>query len=123
VNDLNNRERIKIRIMEFMQRHRGKVRAIPRDELRTQINEWLRTICRPDLVLDDRRFRALYATLPLCAGDPGLWWPTTTEEVEEFRTYLKAKVPPWIADLRVRRIYAVFPQLTPVREIQQEFEL
>ncbi|MBM3284938.1 MAG: hypothetical protein FJY81_03620 [Candidatus Aminicenantes bacterium] len=118
--DLNIREKIKTRIMELMQRHRGKARAIPREELRAQINEWLRMICRPDLVLDDREFRKLYTTLPLCGGDPGLWWPETTEEVEEFRRYLAAKVPPWIVQDRIRRIYSVFPQLTPAREIQQE---
>jgi hypothetical protein len=120
MNDPNVREKIKTRIMELMHRHRGKARAIPREELRAQVNEWLRTICRPDLVLDDREFRKLYVTLPLCSGDPGLWWPETPDEVKEFSRYLAAKIPPWAVQDRIRRIYSVFPHLAPVSEIQQE---
>ena len=108
-----NAEYIKIKIMEEMQRHKGKENAITREALRNELR--VHTI-----MIDDRELRLLYVSLPLCSGDPGLWLPARPSEVQEFKTYLMAKIPAKKAEERVRRIYAFYPSLCPVNEFQQE---
>jgi hypothetical protein len=106
-------EWIKIKIMEIMHHHKGKENAITREELRNALRVYA-------IVINDRELRVLYTTLPICSGDPGLWLPVTSQEVQEFKAYLMAKIPPAKAHERVRRIYAFYPNLAPVNEFQQE---
>ena len=100
------------RIMAIMALHVGRVRAITRDRLRAELRVW-------NIDLDDRELRRIYAKLPLCSGDEGLWIAATSEEVEEFRFYLLAKIPAEKARERVERVYRAYPRLAPRVPVEQ----
>jgi len=69
--------------------HRGQANAITREAL-------LETCRLYGLNLSDRELRAIYAELPVCTCDKGVFWPETLAELEEYRRYLRAKAFPML---------------------------
>jgi hypothetical protein len=98
-------------LMDFMQGHRGRENAIPRERVLFHLQGY-------EQKLDDRRFRDIYASLPLCACAEGLFLARTIREVEEFREYLSKKSGPIIADRRVKIILSFYPRLRSSDERQ-----
>jgi len=95
---------LQTRLMEILQRHRGRDNAIARDKLLFELQCY-------DPKLDDRRFREIYAALPICTSPDGMFIAKTPEEVQEFKDYLTKGWGPIIADRRVKIIFAYFPGL------------
>ena len=95
---------LRTRLMEILQRHRGRANAITRDKLLFELQCF-------DPKLDDRRFRDLYAGLPVCTSPAGMFLPKTPKEVQEFRAYLTKGWGPILADRRVKIIMAYYPNL------------
>ena len=106
-----NADYLRTRLMNFMQAHRGRENAIPRERVLFHMQAW-------ESKLDDRRFRDLYASLPLCACAEGLFLARAVREVEEFREYLTKKSGPIIADRRVKIILSFYPKLRSSDEHQ-----
>jgi hypothetical protein len=108
-----NTDRLRTQLMRFMQSHRGKDRAIPRDGILFHLKLW-------EPSLDDRGLRKVYAALPLCSCKDGLFLPSSAEEVEEFRDYLsRGAGGPIAAQRRCQIIWAYYPHLAPVRGEQR----
>ena len=99
-----NTDFLRTRLMELLQRHRGRDNAIPREKLLFELQCF-------DPKLDDRRFRDLYAGLPVCTSPDGMFLPKTAEEVQEFKAYLTKGWGPILADRRVKVIMAYYPNL------------
>jgi len=89
--------------------HRGKVRAITRNDL-----AWLLT--ENGYHLTDRELRAIYADLPICTCEKGLFWPETNAELEEYRQYLKAKAIPLFE--RWQRVAKAHPELIDLKQME-----
>jgi len=87
--------------------HRGKARAITRKALLTLCYE-------AGYQVNDRELRAIYAELPVCTCDKGIFWPETTAELDEYRRYLKAKAIPLFE--RWNRVAAAHPELIDTRQ-------
>lgn len=99
-----NTDFLRTQVMAFLQRHKGRENAIPRESVLRHLRLW-------DPKLDDRKMRDIYSALPVCACPEGLFIPRTPAEVQEFRTYLEKKVGPIIATRRVKVILAYYPGL------------
>ena len=97
-------EWLRMVLMNYFQRRRGKEHATPREEV-------LRFLKMYDPSVDDRRMRRIYSGLPVCSSDGGLFLPKRPEEVEEFRSYLTKGWGPVLAERRVQIIYAFYPHL------------
>ena len=102
---------LRTRLMEFMQHHRGRENAIPRERVLFHMQSW-------EPKMDDRRLRELYASLPLCACADGLFLAKCIREVEEFREYLSKKSGPIVADRRVKIVLSFYPKLRSSDEHQ-----
>jgi len=96
-------------IMRIMQGHKGRINAMTRKDLMAHLQ-----LFRP--TLSDREMREIYSTLPLCSSPEGLYLPTSTAEVLEFREYLKKAWGPIVAHRRVATILAFYPKLAPPAE-------
>ena len=96
-------------IMRVMQGHKGRVDAMTRKDLMAHLQ-----LFRP--TLSDREMREIYSTLPLCSSPEGLYLPTSTAEVLEFRDYLTKAWGPIVAHRRCATIYAYYPKLIPPAE-------
>ena len=95
-------------ILDYLRtHHRGRARAITREALR----EYLRGI---GYRLTDRELRAIYADLPVCTCERGVFWPETAVELEEYRSYLKAKAVPLF--VRWQRVAQAHPELIDARQ-------
>ena len=100
------------KIMELLQaRARGEEHALPRGCILAELRCF-----NPDL--SDRDMRELYAALPVCSCEKGLFVPIRPGEVEAFGIYMTKKNGPIIAARRVAIIYAYYPKLRPVAENQ-----
>jgi len=100
------------KIMELLQaRARGEENAVPREEVLAELRLF-------DPKLPDRTMRELYAALPICSCEKGLYIPIRPGEVEAFKLYLAKKVGPIIAARRVAIIYNAYPKLRPNYENQ-----
>jgi hypothetical protein len=104
---------LQTKLMELLQRHRGRDNAIPREKLLYELQCY-------DPKLDDRRFREIYAALPICTSPDGMFIPKTPEEVQEFKVYLTKGWGPIVADRRVKIIFAYFPGLAASNMKQQD---
>jgi hypothetical protein len=104
---------LQTRLMEILQHHRGRANAIPRERLLFELQSY-------DPKLDDRRFREIYAALPICTSPDGMFIPKTPEEVQEFKVYLTKGWGPIVADRRVKIILAYFPALASPSMKQQD---
>jgi hypothetical protein len=111
-----NADFLKIRLMEILQRHRGRDKAIPREKLLFELQCF-------DSKLDDRRLRELYSALPVCTCPDGMFLPKTSNEVQEFKAYLAKGWGPIVADRRVKVIFAYYPSLATDTMKQGELEL
>lgn len=87
--------------------HRGKVRAITREALR----EYLREM---GYEMSDRDLREIYSTLPVVTCEHGIFWPETAAELQEYRSYLKAKAIPLFE--RWQRVAQAHPELIDARQ-------
>jgi hypothetical protein len=97
-------------IMRVLQGHRGRPNAMPRDRLMEALK-----LFKPEL--NDRDFRKLYTVLPVCSCSDGLFLPTSTAEVLEFRDYLsRGPGGPITAWRRYATILSFYPQLAPPAE-------
>lgn len=106
-----NEDRLALMIFEDMQRHnRGRQNAEPRNILKFRFGLAPGNLEAKDF---DRKFRRAYAKIPKCACPEGHFIPTCTAEVEEFRRYSLLTRPPAEVDMKVRRIYATWPELAP----------
>jgi hypothetical protein len=101
---MNEKFRIAEMVMAIMRHHKGRENAITRDLLAGELALFHIDIC-------DRDLREIYAKLPVCASDDGLFIPVRPEEVEEFRRYLLAKIPPAKANERIRIVITAYPKL------------
>jgi len=100
------------KIMELLQaRARGEEHALPRGCVLAELRCF-----NPDL--SDRDMRELYAALPICSCEKGLFIPIRPGEVEAFKIYLDKKVGPKIAARRVAIIFSFYPKLRPAVEGQ-----
>lgn len=113
---MNMNDSLRLRMMEIVQQHRGRSRAVPRDEIMTELR-------RLEPTLDDRRFRELYSNLPICTCPNGLYSPSTPQEVADFKAYLSTGWGPIVADRRVKVILAYYPSLAPRLAGQGELSL
>jgi len=86
--------------------HRGKERAIKRDEL-------LRYARLFDASLTDRSLRNIYSKLPVCTCDQGIFYPVRESEMEEYQRYLKSKAIPLFD--RWKMVAQAHPHLLPAR--------
>jgi hypothetical protein len=107
---------LRTRLMEILQHHRGRDNAIVREKLLFELQSF-------DPSLDDRRFRDIYAGLPVCTCPNGMFLPKDPEEVQEFRDYLTKGWGPIVASRRVKIILAYYPGLAVPSMKQQELAL
>lgn len=105
-----------VKIFEFMQKfNRGRENAEPREIIKRKLH------LQPAGMKEDawdRRFRRAYSKIPKCACPDGHFIPIRTAEVEDFRRYSLLTRPPAEVEMKVRRIYATWPDLT--QRTQQE---
>jgi len=100
------------KIMELLQaRARGEEHALPRGCILAELRCF-----NPDL--SDRDMRELYAALPICSCEKGLFLAIRPGEVEAFKIYMTKKNGPIIAAKRVAIILAYYPKLRPATEGQ-----
>lgn len=103
-------------IMRILHGHKGRENAIPREMLRDHLR-----LFKADL--DDRAFRKLYTSLPVCSCDAGLFLPQTVAEVVEFKAYLSdGPGGPKTAYRRVATVLSFYPKLAPPAEQLKMFE-
>lgn len=107
-------ERLKIKFMELMQRHKGRENAVPRERILLELKVW-----EPELT--DRKLREMYCNLPVCSCEEGLFIPKRPEEVEEFKEYLRKKAMPMLE--RYKRILAYYPELRPKSDEGKQLEM
>ena len=96
-------------IMRVMQGHRGRANAMPRKVLLAELR-----LYRPSFT--DRDCRELYAGLPICSCEDGLFLPQTVAEVQDFKAYITKAWGPIQAHRRVGTILSFNPQLAPPAE-------
>lgn len=99
--------------LRFLQGCRGRDKAIPRKELEHHLRLWAPK-------LSERTVREIYASLPVCSCQDGLFIPRTPREVLDFQEYVSKAHGPFIAARRLGIIYATYPQLRPMEEAQQD---
>ena len=107
-----NADFLRTKLMELLQRHRGRDNAVPREKLLFELQSY-------EPKLDDRRFRELYSSLPVCTSADGMFLAKTPEEVQEFKAYLTKGWGPILADRRIKIIMAYYPNLAVASMKQQ----
>ena len=98
-----------LKIMEVLYRdHRGRENAITREKLEEKLRPWID--------IGDRKFRANYAHVPLCACEEGIFRPIRPEEVVEYRAwqFRQRNTAEALIEMKIRRLYATWPELIPV---------
>ena len=93
-------------IMRAMQGHRGRANAMPRKVLLAELR-----LYRPSFT--DRDCRELYAGLPICSCEDGLFLPTTVAGVQDFKAYITKAWGPIQAHRRCATIFSFYPKLAP----------
>jgi len=99
-------EIVRLRIMQILANHRGREYAIPRRMLQNRLFRFA-------IQLDDRKLRSIYASLPICSCEDGLFIPRTPEEVREYREYLRPHMAPEKVAARIGIILSIWPNLQP----------
>lgn len=107
------RDFLKQQAMRFLGSHRGRDKAIPRKELEHHLR-----LFEPKL--SERTVREIYAGLPVCSCEDGLFVPRTAREVLDFEAYVTKAHGPIIAARRVSVIYSFYPSLRPMTEAQPD---
>jgi hypothetical protein len=92
---------------------RGRENAMPRDRVLGHLRTFIGSAH-----IGDRDFRELYAGLPVCSCEGGLYVPKTAEDVDAFESYMRKKVVPhWE---RVKRVREAYPEFAPPRGEQMD---
>ena len=99
-----NTDYLRTKVMEILQRHRGRDNAILRERLLFELQAF-------DPKLDDRAMRKLYSSLPVAACPGGLFIPRSSSELADFREYMVRNYGHERAHARVKIILAYFPAL------------
>ena len=107
-------ETIRARIMQILSAHRGRANAIPRRELAEKIERRFATH------VDDRKLRSIYATLPVCSCNEGIFIPRTPEEVRDYRDYLRPHMAPERVQARITILLMTWPHLSSGPGVQLE---
>ncbi len=102
---------LRTQAMRWLQHCRGREKALPRTELLHHLRLW-----RPKL--DDRGLREIYSELPVCSCPEGLFLPTNSAEVEQFREYITKAWGPVLAHRRCEIVFSFYPRLRPIAEVQ-----
>ena len=91
----------------------GMANAIPRAILLDVINREARAFCEEDewRKIKDFEFREIYRFLPICSCEDGLYIPSSREDLEAFRIYMRAKAIPLFE--RVKKVAEAYPELIP----------
>ena len=84
--------------------HRGRDRAIKHEDLLQYAHLF-------DVGLTDRGLRNIYSKLPVCVYEGGIFYPIRTQELEDFREYMKRKAIPHFE--RYKRVAQAHPHLVP----------
>ena len=107
-------EMIRARIMQILSSHRGRENAIPRKELASKLER------RCAMHIDDRKLRAVYATLPVCSCSDGIFIPRTPGEVQKYREYLRPHMAPEKVQARITILLTTWPHLVSDPGVQLE---
>lgn len=107
-------EMIRARIMQILSSHRGRENSIPRKELAEKLER------RCAMHVDDRKLRAIYATLPVCSCNEGIFIPRTPEEVRDYRDYLRPHMAPEKVQARITILLTTWPHLVSDPGVQLE---
>jgi len=107
-------EMIRARIMQILSSHRGRENAIPRKELASKLER------RCAMHVDDRKLRAVYATLPVCSCSDGIFIPRTPGEVQKYREYLRPHMAPEKVQARITILLTTWPHLVSDPGVQLE---
>jgi len=106
-------------LMKILEFHAaGRRNAILRDEARTMLNATLRSVGLAPV--GDRKMRDIYAELPVCSCDDGIFVPTKGADLAEFQGYLRARVKA-LAE-RWKRVTDAHPELA-TGGIQMELDI
>jgi hypothetical protein len=118
MNDFNPSEEARC-LMKILSFHaEGRRNAITREEARTRLNAVLRSIGVSPV--GDRKMRDIYAELPVCSCDEGIFVPTREADLAEFRGYLAARVKA-LAE-RWKRVTEAHPELA-TGGVQMELDI
>ena len=98
-------EMIRARIMQILSSHRGRENAIPRRMLRDKLFRFA-------IQLDDRKLRSIYASLPICSCEDGLFIPRTPDEIQRYREYLRPHMAPEKVQARITILLTTWPHLS-----------
>ena len=107
-------EMIRARIMQILSSHRGRENAIPRKELAAKLER------RCAMFVEDRRLRAIYATLPVCSCNEGIFIPRTPGEIQKYREYLRPHMAPEKVQARITILLTTWPHLVSDPGVQLE---
>lgn len=107
-------ETIRMRIMQILASHRGRENAIPRKELAEKLER------RFAMFIEDRKLRSIYATLPICSCEDGIFIPRTSEEVQRYREYLRPHMAPEKVQARITILLMTWPHLSSGPGVQLE---
>ena len=107
-------ETIRMRIMQILSAHRGRANAIPRRELAEKIERRFATH------VDDRKLRSIYATLPICSCNEGIFIPRTPDEIQRYREYLRPHMAPDKVQARITILLMTWPHLAAGPGVQLE---
>ena len=91
----------------------GRDRATPRAIILDQINKERRAFVEPKDFekIEDVVFLSVYRDLPICSCENGLYIPSSAEDLEAFRIYMRAKALPLFE--RVKRVAQEYPEYAP----------
>ena len=90
----------------YKKHHAGRENAITRAKFISK-HRWFGL--RPFLYLSDREFRRIYSQLPIVTCEKGGFYPIRTEEILEYRDYLRKKAIPLFE--RFKRVCDAHPEL------------
>jgi len=107
-------ELIRARIMQILSSHRGRENSIPRKELAEKLER------RFAIFIEDRKLRSIYATLPICSCEAGIFIPRTPEEVQKYREYLRPHMSPEKVQARITILLTTWPHLAAGPGVQLE---
>lgn len=107
-------EMIRARIMQILSSHRGRENSIPRKELAEKLER------RFAIFIEDRKLRAIYATLPVCSCNEGIFIPRTPGEIQKYREYLRPHMAPEKVQARITILLTTWPHLVSDPGVQLE---
>ena len=96
---------------KIARKHRGKERAIRREDLLQYVQLFEPTVT-------DRVLRNIYSKLPVCTCDQGIFYPIRESEMVDYQAYLKSKAIPLFD--RWKMVAQAHPHLVPAKGKQME---